>query len=71
MEYNMIDSRQQIKNLKHTLSRCQISNMTALRICKNGHGCLYCPHCRTLSEKMAYLEQYRYNNKDKVIKISV
>ena len=69
MEYDMLDSRQQIKNLKNALSRCQISNMTALRIFKKGNGCLYCPHCRTLSEKLAYLEQFRYISKDKLTKI--
>ena len=69
MEFDMLESRHQIKNLKQTLSRCQISNMTALRICQNGHGCIYCLHCRTLSEKIAYLEQFRYISKDKVTKI--
>ena len=70
MEFDMLDSRQQIKSLKRTLSRSQISSMTAHRICKNGHGCLYCLHCRTLSEKMAYLEQFRYTSKNMVAKIA-
>ena len=47
-------------NLDHNYKPKHYDNLTVLRMKKTGHGCLHCQHCKELSKRMAFLEQFRW-----------
>ena len=48
------------RNLEHNHRASHTDNLTVLRMRKTGYGCLSCQHCKDLSRRMAFREQFRW-----------